>query len=252
MISYKQLYNEHQEYLTLRNREGSNYIKYMNDVKYWKLKYLTFLAERNCIKNEIKNVLEIGCATGELLNLFLSDLNLNKVGLDISDENISYAQSFFPHIKFYSKNHIEYFSSLDQEFDVVILSDILEHVEEDLEMLKLSGKHSKFVLLNMPIEKVPEYKDRTYGFNDIEGHLRAYSIEDTENLIRKAGLRVIDFEVKHYVQEPVFKNYLLNKISNISNNEGEAVINYLRELNEIDININHYKKNYFALLTSIQ
>lgn len=248
MKTYKQLYNEHQEYVTLRNRSGDGYEKYLNDVKYWKLKYLTLLLDRNNI-SPLNQVVEIGCATGELLNQFLNDKDLKKAGIDISDENIKYAQSFFENIDFKSIDYRDYFNANKEKIDIVILSDILEHVEDDVEMLKISGQNSKYVLLNMPVEKVPEYKDRVYGIDDIEGHLRAYSVKDTEDLIDQAGLKVVDFEVRNYVLEPVFKDYLLKKIIKNNASKADAIEKYLHEVLDIEMNINFYKKNYFGLLT---
>lgn len=248
MKTYKQLYNEHQEYISLRNRTGDGYEKYLNDVKYWKLKYLTLLLDRN-EPLPINQVVEIGCATGELLNQFLNEKNFKKTGIDISDENIKYAQTFFENIDFKSIDYKDFFNNNKEKVDVVILSDILEHVEDDVEMLKISGENSQYVLLNMPIEKVPEYKDRIYGIDDIEGHLRAYSVKDTENLIEKAGLKVVDFEVRNYVLEPVFKNYLLKKIMKNSDSKADGLEKYLFEVLDIEMNINFYKKNYFGLLT---
>jgi len=37
--------------------------------------------------------------------------------------------------------------------DIIILSDILEHVENDVELLKMAGNYAKHVLVNIPMEK---------------------------------------------------------------------------------------------------
>lgn len=249
MEDYKQLYNEHTEYQLLRERKGDQFNKYIQDVKFWKLKYLEELIFRNKINNDIKNVVEIGCATGELINLFLQNKQLSKVGIDISDKNIRAAKEFHPHIKFTFEDYLTYFKEKQHEIDVVILSDILEHVEDDIQMTQDSGQYSKYVLINLPIEKVPEYEGREYGINDVEGHLRAYSVKDGLKLVENAGLRVVDHIVKQYVLEPVFRNYLLKKLSSKHKNLSEANYAYLEEINEIEMNKYYYKKNLFLLAT---
>jgi SAM-dependent methyltransferase len=248
MDKYRKLYNEHPDYEVLRERKGAIYEKYINDVKFWKLKFLEDLLNKQNIIHELTNVLEIGCATGELLNLFLEKTSISKLGLDISDRNIQSAKKFYPQITFSSESYLDFFSRYMKEIDVVILSDILEHVEDDLKMLKISGKKSKYVLLNLPIEKVPEYENRSYGINDAEGHLRSYSIVDAFGLIEKAELKVLDYRIEQYVLQAVFKNYLLDKLKMKCDNLNEALYYYIKEINEIEMNKSSYKMNFFALL----
>jgi len=246
---FKDLYNEHPEYISIRKAEGESYEKYVSDVKYWKLKYLEELIKANNIEAQLKTVVEIGCATGVLLNEFLStNSSISKIGFDISDENINSAKQQYPSINF-QNSPIQDFMEVnkDIDIDIVILSDILEHVENDVEFLNIAGRYSKYVLINLPIEKVPEYEGREYGVDDIEGHLRAYSVDDAIKMCENAGVKIIEYKVMQYVLEPVFNNYLLQKLTNKYQDKTEALISYLKELNEIKMNKDFYKKNFFAL-----
>ena len=94
----------------------------------------------------------------------------------------------------------------------MLLSDILEHVEDDVGLLHACGSMGKYVLLNLPLEKVEEYRNRNYGMEDKEGHLRAYSKEDAFKMFVEAGLRTVRFLEAQYVREPVFRKYLFNKL----------------------------------------
>jgi SAM-dependent methyltransferase len=85
------------------------------------LKNLTNLISRN------SRVLEIGCATGELLN------NLNPsygVGVDISSKMIEIARARFPRLNFLVANieDNDWFKSLEGPFDYIILSDVIGHL----------------------------------------------------------------------------------------------------------------------------
>lgn len=246
---YQKLYNEHPDYMQLRQAKGEVYDKYVKDVRHWKLKYLERLIEEHMRIDDISHVVEIGCATGVLLDNFLKDQKMNKTGIDISDENIEAARSFYPHIEFSSQPFEQYaVDHADVRPDVIIMSDLLEHVENDVELLHISGKYAHYVLINLPIEKVPEYADREYGIDDIEGHLRAYSVADAEKMCRDAGMEIIGSIVKQYVREPIFRVNLLDKFREKFGKGADMLLKYTMELNEIEVNYKNYKLNYFALL----
>ncbi|MGA3287067.1 MAG: glycosyltransferase [Bacteroidota bacterium] len=69
------------------------------------------------------SVLEIGCATGDLLHAVQPT---EGVGVDISPAMIQLAQQKHPHLIFHVMNAEEL--SLDQKFDYVIMSDLVGHL----------------------------------------------------------------------------------------------------------------------------
>lgn len=246
---FRTLYNEHIEYKSLRKQDGPEYEKYIDDVKYWKIKYLEKVIFNKLQIENINSILEIGCATGVLLDTIFANSPVDKTGIDISEENILFGIAQRPHINFISGTFEEY---LDQNngknFDLIILSDILEHVQEDVQLLNLAGRYSDYVLLNLPIEKVKEYEGRNYGVDDPEGHLRAYSTEDVIELCNMANMEVIYSLERHYVLEPVFKKYLLGKIVKKNTSKVDALLEYSKEIIDIELNKEIYKRNFFALL----
>ncbi len=248
---YRKLYNDHPEYIEFRKQEGKLYQKYLNDVKYWKLKYIEKLIRDPEHQKSIKNVVEVGCAIGVLLENFMRDFNLNKVGIDISDKNIDAAKDLFPEISFYKGTLQDYILANKEsnvKTDLVIMSDLLEHVENDVDLLNQAGQISKYVIINLPIEKVPEYKDRVYGVNDVEGHLRAYSVKDALDLCDQAGMEVVKFYSEQYVQQPVFQKYLLAKLLEKHDDKAEALLKFQEEVIQIKLDSDYYKTNFFALL----
>lgn len=250
LTKYQQLYNEHPEYVELRLAKGAVYEKYLNDVKHWKIKYLEMLVAEHGITNDIDSIVEVGCATGVLLNFFLENHEINRIGIDISDENIKAATELYPHITFSSVLFEEYINVKNLEFkgSLTIMSDVLEHVEDDIGLLRLAGMNSEYVLVNLPIEKVPEYATRIYGIDDIEGHLRAYSVDDAIRMCENAGMEIVSSKVMRYVQEPIFRVNLIEKLKLKYNDKAELILKYIEEINEIDVNYANYKMNFFALL----
>jgi hypothetical protein len=74
---------------------------------------------------------------------------------------------------------------------LVILSDILEHVPDDAQLLREAAKVAKVLLINLPLEKCLTYMFRQYGPDDPSGHLRWYSLSDGLRLVERADLRVV-------------------------------------------------------------
>ncbi|RPI04084.1 MAG: glycosyltransferase [Ignavibacteriae bacterium] len=71
------------------------------------------------------SVLELGCATGDLLNAVEPATG---VGVDISTEMIRCAQKKYPHLTFQSMNAEQL--SLHQKFEYVVMSDLVGHLHD--------------------------------------------------------------------------------------------------------------------------
>jgi len=163
----------------------------------------------------LATILEVGCGTGDLISRFPTNIPPNKrYGIDVSPLNVEFARKEHPEVNFFVGTFEEFLAGEGKniETDIVILSDILEHVEDDVELLRMAGCYAKYVLVNIPMEKCWETRKRNYGFEDASGHLRAYNLKDVQNLIANAGLRIIDFTVKYYCKEAMYKKLLREKL----------------------------------------
>ncbi len=85
-----------------------------------------------------QKVLEIGCAQGDLL---VSLDSSRGVGIDFSEEMISRARERHPHLEFVHQDAHEL--SLDEKFDVVILSDLVDDLWDVERVFKRIGQLSK-------------------------------------------------------------------------------------------------------------
>lgn len=77
-----------------------------------------------------KKILEIGCATGDLLSCLEPEYGL---GIDISKDMIRIAQQKYPWLNFVVSD-IGALNS-DEKFDYVILSNLLEYIPDCLDFL---------------------------------------------------------------------------------------------------------------------
>lgn len=78
----------------------------------------------------------------------------------------------------------------NKQADLVMLIDVLEHVEDDLELLthasNSANKGSKYII------SVPAFKFLWSGHDDFLGHKRRYKVKELSELIESAGLKVED------------------------------------------------------------
>ena len=185
MTQFDELYDTKEEYILRRDPQSYNAKRIALEVDRFKIPHLLEVMPENL---PCHSIAEIGCATGEIIGTFPGLQVQRRVGFDISPLNIRVAQDRFPSVEFRATD----FRSTDEKFDLVILSDILEHVPDDLEFLKTAALMGTVVLINLPLEKNLLNIFRHYGPEDSSGHLRSYSFSQGMALIKDAGLTFLN------------------------------------------------------------
>jgi len=182
-IDYAALYDEHPEYVARRASGSIEQAQVDLEVRLFKLPGLLQALPGHLPPPQ--RVLEIGCATGELIAAFPAP---ERVGLDISPANIAAARARFPEVEF----HCGDFRSAGLDgFDAVVMSDVLEHVPDDVGFLRDAARLGRIVLVNLPLEDNWLNDRRAYGPDDVSGHLRRYSLADGLALFERAGLEML-------------------------------------------------------------
>jgi SAM-dependent methyltransferase len=259
-MDFKEFYDEQKEYSAFRNNNEKR-IDYENIVR-WKSEQLVKLIPADLTLNSI---LEIGCALGILLNNISERLTIKRIyGLDISSKNIELAKTLYPESTFF-QGTVEDFKVLISNgqvfpvFDLVVLSDVIEHIPDDLKFLKSVKEISTYVMINLPLEKCFKNRHRNYGEDDPSGHLRCYDLGMALSLIDQAGFNIINsFTANAYRNKTIFKIYLKArnerlrlkslpkrlfwKLFYLAEDRVKLVNNHLSE--------RIYGTNYFALLKS--
>jgi SAM-dependent methyltransferase len=189
-IDFGKLYDEGiTEYVQRRNPDSYSARRIALEVQEFKIPNLLSVLPKDF---EYDSVVEIGCATGELIANFPGARIERRMGFDLSPMNIDAAAARFPNTTF----RVGDFRSFSEQFDIVILSDILEHVPDDIQVLMDAANLGNLLLINLPLEKCLTNLFRKYGPSDSSGHLRKYSLPDGMRLIREAGLIILDFQRK--------------------------------------------------------
>ncbi len=186
-VDFSALYDEHPEYVARRASGSFEQSQIDIEVRLFKLPQLMRLLPPGLV---LHSVLEIGCATGELIDAVPVGAGGRKLGMDISAANVAAARSRFPGVEFRCG---DFRDARGQHFEAVIMSDVLEHVPDDETFLRHAATLGDTVLVNLPLEDNWLNRNRAYGADDVSGHLRRYSLADGLALFERAGLEVTTF-----------------------------------------------------------
>lgn len=106
-------------------------------------------------KQNIK-ILEAGCGEGHLASILLNSfVNVNYTGFDIDKEMIQQAKDLMPSAKFNVGSIYELDTYKQEEFDLCLVSEVLEHLDEPQKALRLlSELSSEYYLFSVPREPV--------------------------------------------------------------------------------------------------
>lgn len=185
VVDFPALYDAHPEYVARRRGGSFEQAQVDIEVRLFKLPNLLRLLAPGA---SLGAVLEIGCATGELLAAVPVRLGGRRLGVDISAANIAAARARHPAIEFRCG---DYRDLPAERFDAVVLSDVLEHVPDDVAFLRDAAAFGGTVLVNLPLEDNWLNRRRRYGPDDASGHLRRYALADGLALFDRAGLEVL-------------------------------------------------------------
>lgn len=166
------------------------------EVKYHQLeeKYWWFQARRDMVFRLIQDlrlpndapILEIGCSGGPLLHRLREAGYNNLTGIDVSEAGIAVAeQRGIPNVSCMDGANLTF---PDNSFDLVIASDVLEHIENEAKALQ----EWKRVLRpgGQLLVFVPAFQFLWSKHDEVNQHFRRYSAAQLVSTINNAGLHV--------------------------------------------------------------
>jgi len=90
-------------------------------------------------------ILDIGCGPGQFASFLADKKYTNYIGLDFSKTAIEQAKRICPHFEFMIADIFETDILSVKNYDLVICTEVLEHVENDFEILKKIKKGTRFL-----------------------------------------------------------------------------------------------------------
>ena len=143
-------------------------------------------------------VLDIGCGNGAL-TYDLAKKAKEVIGIDIEEKNIKFANKNYEreNLKFTIGDSTKY--KFNKKFDVVILSNVLEHIENRVEFLKRMKKITPKILIRVPMINrdwlVLYKKEMGVEWRADKTHYIEYTLESFQGELEKAGLEIKDYKI---------------------------------------------------------
>jgi len=150
-----------------------------------------------------KRVLEIGCATGQLSRR-LAENECDIIGVEVNKESADIAMRYCKEVLVCD---IESMESLEHnDFDFILLLDVLEHLREPVAILvrlKEYLKRGGFIIVSLP--NVANWRvrwDLIFGRFDYcecgildKTHLRFFTEASARKIIEDAGYEIVNFDI---------------------------------------------------------
>jgi len=150
-----------------------------------------------------KTVLEVGCATGYFTKV-LSERGCKVVGMELDPDAAKAAERWADRVVVGNADDAAAWDLLDDEsFDVITFGDVLEHLRDPVAVLRAAARKLKltgFVVTSLPNVAHGDvrlslfhgdFRYRETGLLD-RTHVRFFTLETTRELLREAGLVVVD------------------------------------------------------------
>jgi len=162
---------------------------------------------RRILKNiirplNVRSILDVGCGQGSLLTeLKLEFPHLEPFGIDISKAAVDLARQRVPDGHFWIMDIAR--DSLNKKCDLVICSEVLEHIpDDDLALRNLREMTSKYLVISTPQGRMRKFEQQV-------GHVRNYAPGE---LVKK--LEVNGFDVVSVIEwgfpfySPLYRDFL--------------------------------------------
>jgi SAM-dependent methyltransferase len=168
----------------------------------WKAQQIIKMLKINPIN--LKMIAEVGCGAGEILNQLYRKLpeSINFVGYDISFDAIELAKTREKErLKFKHEN----FTETTKKYDLLIMADVFEHVDDYLGFLKLCKDKSDYTIFHIPLDisVLKLLRNHIMRVRKDCGHLHYFTKNTAIATLEDSGYKIVDsFYTSHSLDIP--------------------------------------------------
>ena len=150
-------------------------------------------------------VLDLGCGYGEISSK-LGQFCREVVGIDINSLKIQVACNKYAsaNVNFICSDALLYLNSNSLKFDVLILSHVLEHLDEPFVLLKNFKKYFNYIYIEIPdfestyFNIIKEKFNMPLNYTD-EDHIYEFDRDEMKELFESLKLQVLNSEFRNGV-----------------------------------------------------
>lgn len=155
------------------------------------------------IKKHVKsnhNVLDLGCNYGEITNK-IAEFSNKVVGVDYNQQEINKAKNIFKrnNLEFIHGDAFTYLEKTQDKFDVIILSHILEHLDEPSIFLNKCKEHTQSIYIEVPdfnksyLNHYRIISESSLNYTDSD-HIWEFDRTELFILLNNCNLKIVDCE----------------------------------------------------------
>ncbi len=180
----------------LYTKEKSEYLEnnptwHIEDSPFKAQQILRILRQNNIVPNSI---VEVGCGAGEILNQLYAALpdHVSFTGYDISIDAIKLAQQR-------EKERLQFkhedFLQADTVYDVLLLIDVFEHVDDYRGFLRACKNRANYTIFHIPLDISVHYilRNKLMLKRKNVGHLHFFTKDTALATLTDSGYEIIDF-----------------------------------------------------------
>ena len=167
-----------------------------------------------------KNIIDIGCGAGTLC-FYVASKGMQVLGIDISSRAIDACQESSKRLGLDGLSKFEVIDfpkeSMSGKFDLVILTEVIEHFRSDrlaLEKVFKMLNRGGVVIITTPSLNAPLYRlGYAKGFDKRVGHLRRYTIDSLSKECEDSGFEVVETKkIEGILRNFLFINHYAGKL----------------------------------------
>jgi len=158
----------------------------------WKAKQIIKMLKKN--PTNPKSIAEIGCGAGEILNQLYHSMSddIKFTGYDISTDAIKFAKQRQQERLDYK---LEDFLKTDNHYDLLLMIDVFEHVDDYLGFLRSCKTKSKNTIFHIPLDISAQgiLRNKLMSGRKSVGHLHYFMKETALATLVDSGYEIIDY-----------------------------------------------------------
>ena len=144
-----------------------------------------------------RSVLDVGCGNGTLLKEISKLAPGNLVGVDLSEYIVDRNKESFSGIRFHAMDISR--NALKEKFDLVICSEVLEHLEGvDLALQNLHKMCGRYLIITVPTGPI-------FPIDKEMGHIRHYKPHELVVSLRQHGFKILSIDRSGFPFHTLYK-----------------------------------------------